>query len=79
MGFARPLVVHDTPENRETAGNTALYADARRPETFTRAIAALLGDADRCRTLGQAARKRARALYRWDDVTDAYEKALSGA
>ena len=42
MGFGRPLVVHDTPENRETAGRTALYADAARPETLARAIGALL-------------------------------------
>ncbi len=38
MGFGRPLVVHDTPENREAAGRAALYADAARPETLTRAI-----------------------------------------
>lgn len=79
MGFGRPLVVHDTPENRETAGNAALYADARRPETLAPAIATLLADADRRRVLGGAARKRAGALYRWDAVTDDYEKALSGA
>jgi glycosyltransferase involved in cell wall biosynthesis len=79
MGFGRPLVVHDTPENRETAGNTALYADARRPETLAQAITALLADADRRRVCGERARARARSLYRWDQVTDAYEKALSGA
>jgi glycosyltransferase involved in cell wall biosynthesis len=79
MGFGRPLVVHDTPENRETAGSSALYVDARRPETLSRGISALLADTDRRRALGGAARKRANALYRWDDVTDAYEKAMSGA
>jgi glycosyltransferase involved in cell wall biosynthesis len=78
MGFGRPLVVHDTPENRETAGNTALYADARRPETLARAIGTLLADPDRRRAMGQAARRRAAAFYRWDEVADAYEKALSG-
>ena len=79
MGFGRPLVVHDTPENRETAGSTALYADAAHPETLGRAIAALLADPERRRILGDAARARAGALYRWDAVTDAYEKVLSGA
>jgi glycosyltransferase involved in cell wall biosynthesis len=79
MGFGRPLVVHDTPENRETAGSSAVYADARRPETLTRAIAVLLADPERRRVSGESARARARSLYRWDEVADAYEKALSGA
>jgi glycosyltransferase involved in cell wall biosynthesis len=79
MGFGRPLVVHDTPENRETAGPSALYADAGRPETLARAIGSLLSDPGRRAALGQAARERARAHYLWDSVTDAYEKVLSGA
>jgi glycosyltransferase involved in cell wall biosynthesis len=79
MGFGRPLVVHDTAENRETAGDAALWADASRPGTLARAIAALLADPGSRRALGEAARARARALYLWDAVTDAYEKALSGA
>ena len=79
MGFGRPLVVHDTPENRETAGDAALYADAGRPDTLARGIEALLADPGRRRALGEAARSRADALYRWDSVTDAYERALSGA
>jgi glycosyltransferase involved in cell wall biosynthesis len=79
MGFGRPLVVHDTPENRETAGPAALYADARRPETLARHLATLLAEPERRRHLGQAAFRRARALYLWDAVADAYEKVLSGA
>ncbi len=79
MGFGRPLVVHDTAENRETAGRAALYADAARPETLTRGIETLLADPVRRRVLGEAARRRALDLYRWDSVTDAYERALSGA
>lgn len=79
MGFSRPLVVHDTPENRETAGNAALYVDARRPESLARGIATLLADPGRRRVSGEAARARARACYRWDDVTEAYERAFRGA
>lgn len=79
MGFGRPLVVHDTPENRETAGDAALYADAVRPDTLARGIEALLADPGRRRALGEAGRRRAADLFRWDSVTDAYEKALSGA
>jgi glycosyltransferase involved in cell wall biosynthesis len=79
MGFGRALVVHDTAENRETAGKAALYADAARPETLARAIQALLADSELRRHSGEAARTRAREHYRWDAVTDAYEKALLGA
>jgi glycosyltransferase involved in cell wall biosynthesis len=79
MGFGRPLVVHDTPENRETAGRAALYADAARPETLARGIEALLGDPELRRLSGEAALKRARERYLWDAVTDAYENALAGA
>jgi glycosyltransferase involved in cell wall biosynthesis len=78
MGFGRPLVVHDTPENRETAGNAALYVDAARPETLARGIETLLADSALRKFLGEAARSRAGALYRWDSVATAYEKALSG-
>ena len=55
MGFGRPLLVHDTPENREVAGDTAIYWDARRPETLAEGLAALLSDPDGLRRRGDAA------------------------
>jgi glycosyltransferase involved in cell wall biosynthesis len=79
MGFGRPLLVHDTPENREVAGDTALFWDARRPETLTAGLEALFADPAARERRGEAARARARAAYRWADVTDAYERLLSGA
>lgn len=78
MGFGRPLLVHDTPENREVAGETALYWDARRPETLTRALQVLLARPALAERLGAAARGRSLRLYRWEDVTDAYEALLRG-
>lgn len=78
MGFGRPVLVHDTPENREVAGEAALFWDARRPETLTRLLAGLLPDAARREALGAAARRRAGERFRWDDVTTAYEALLSG-
>ncbi|MFI5179853.1 MAG: glycosyltransferase [Thermoanaerobaculia bacterium] len=79
MGFGRPLLVHDTPENREVAGETAVYWDARRPETLAEGLSALLSDPEERRKRGEAARARAEALYRWSDVADAYERLLSGS
>lgn len=76
MGFGRPVLVHETAENREVAGDAALYFDARSPGTLTAALARLFSEPDERRRLGEAARQRARALYTWDDVTDAYEMLL---
>ena len=78
MGFGRPVLVHATPENREVAGDAALWWDARDPGSLARILAALLPDAARRAALGAAARARANALYRWDDVTTAYEALLGG-
>ncbi|MHB1047431.1 MAG: DUF1972 domain-containing protein [Thermoanaerobaculia bacterium] len=78
MGYGRPVLVHDTPENREVAGDAALFWDAREPGTLTRLLSALLPDAARRASIGEAARRRAEERYRWDDVTDAYEALFFG-
>jgi len=79
MGFGRPLVVHDTPENRETAGEAALYVDARRVESLAAGLAALLGDPAARERSSRAAFERARSRYLWDAVADAYETLLTGS
>ena len=79
MGAGRPLVVHDTPENRETSGEAALYVDARRAESLAAGLTALLSDPAARESSGRAARARACALYLWDSVADAYEALLAGA
>ena len=78
MGFGRPVLVHDTPENREVAGDAALWWDARDPATLTRLLAPSCPDAARREALGASARRRAEERYRWDDVTTAYEALLGG-
>lgn len=79
MGFDRPVLVHDTPENREVAGDAALYWDARRPDTLAATLSQVLAApaAERER-LGARAGERARRLYRWDNVAVAYERLLAG-
>ena len=78
MGFGRPLVVHDTPENREVAGDAALYVDARSAQSLAAAVAALLTDPAAREKSGREAASRARSRYLWDAVTDAYEALLAG-
>jgi glycosyltransferase involved in cell wall biosynthesis len=79
MGYGRPLVVHDTPENRETAGEAALYVDVRRDEHLAAALTALLGDPAARGRSSRAALERARTRYLWDSVTDAYEALLAAS
>jgi len=78
MGFGRPLVVHDTPENREVAGEAALYVDVHRAESLAAGLTALLADPAARERSGRAARARARSRYLWDSVADAYEALLAG-
>ncbi|HKC24468.1 MAG TPA: glycosyltransferase [Thermoanaerobaculia bacterium] len=78
MGFGLPLLVNDTSENREAAGPGAVYFSAGEPGTLTEALSRLFSDPDERERLGSAARSRALALYRWDDVADRYEALLKG-
>jgi glycosyltransferase involved in cell wall biosynthesis len=78
MGYGRPLLVNDTPENREAAGDAGLYFSARNPATLTDALSRLFSDDDERRRRGAAAAARARVLYLWDDVADRYEALLKG-
>jgi glycosyltransferase involved in cell wall biosynthesis len=76
MGFGRPIVAHGTAENHEVLGEEAVWFDAARPETLTSALEELFRS-DKCRlALGERAGRRAAEHYRWDTVTDAYERLL---
>jgi glycosyltransferase involved in cell wall biosynthesis len=73
MGCGNCIVVNDVPENREVAGDAAIYFDARRPETLANVLRAIGGDRTRVEAMRSRALARARAQYSWDRVTDAYE------
>lgn len=79
MGFGRPLVVHDTPENREAAGEAALYVDARTATSLAAGLTAFLSDPAARAGSGRAARARAQKRYLWDAVAESYEALLTGA
>jgi glycosyltransferase involved in cell wall biosynthesis len=78
MGFGRPLVVHDTPENREAAGEAALFVNARSAASLAASLTALLSDPSARERSGRAALARARRDYRWEAVAHAYETLLTG-
>ncbi len=74
MGAGNCVLVYDTPENREVAGDCGIYfSDV---SSLAAAIRRTLDDAPFVESLRSRAHARARALYSWDAVTDAYEKLL---
>jgi glycosyltransferase involved in cell wall biosynthesis len=73
MGFGNCVVVNDVPENREVAGDAALYFDARSPETLSAVLEDLDRHPARVEELRARASQRARSRYSWDHVTDEYE------
>ncbi len=72
MGYGNCVVVNDTPENREVAGDTALYFQANRPETLSEQLNGLLRDPARVRSLGRRSLERAGSLFSWSAVTAEY-------
>jgi glycosyltransferase involved in cell wall biosynthesis len=72
MGYGNCVLVNDTPENREVAGEAGLYFDARQPRTLAALLGLVLAD-DRLAARQRAlAAERARERYSWDAVTDRY-------
>jgi len=72
MGYGNCAVVNDTPENREVAGEAAIYFRAVAPGTLAAALARLLDEPGEAAARGHAAAERAARLYSWDHVTDLY-------
>lgn len=72
MGYGNCVVVNDTPENREVAGDTAHYFTASRPQTLSRALESIRRDPQSALVSGRACLDRARQRYDWDEVAEMY-------
>ena len=76
MGYGNCVVVNDTPENREVAGEAGLYFRAADPASLAEALERLRRDpAEVARRRGLAA-ERARERYDWEQVADGYAAVL---
>lgn len=73
MGYGNCVVVNDTPENREVAGDTGLLFRAAEPASLARALETVRTDPDAASERGRAAREQARNRFDWDAVTRRYE------
>jgi glycosyltransferase involved in cell wall biosynthesis len=74
MGYGNCVVVNDTPENREVAGDAGLYFEAARPETLSVVLAGLLAEPGTPAELGRRAAIRAAERYSWDNISSRYEE-----
>ncbi len=79
MGHGAAVLVHDTPENREVAGDAALYFDAGAPATLAAAIERLLAHPGEADALRRAAAARALARFDWEAIADRYAELLAAA
>jgi glycosyltransferase involved in cell wall biosynthesis len=82
MGYGNCLLVNDAPENREVAGDAAVYFQAAEPATLEAALGEVLAatESERAERRRRAAARAAR-LYSWERVVDDYEalfRALAG-
>jgi glycosyltransferase involved in cell wall biosynthesis len=75
MGAGNCVLVYDTPENREVAGECGLFF--RDTESLSRQIRVTLKDPTLVESLRIKAAARAKAQYSWDAVTGAYENLLA--
>jgi glycosyltransferase involved in cell wall biosynthesis len=66
------VIAHDNPYNRWTAGEAALFFS--NADSLSDRIDEALADDALVKRCGKAARERARAAFRWDDILLAYEK-----
>lgn len=78
MGYGNCLLVNDAPENREAAGDAALWFEAARPETLAALFDRVRAAPGQAADLGRRAADRAARRYSWPAIVDRYERLLAG-
>ena len=73
MAMGNGALVSDTPENREVAGEGALFFSLSNPHSLSDQIRFALSNPRTLAALADKGREKVNAFYRWDLVTDAYE------
>ncbi|HHQ48388.1 MAG TPA: glycosyltransferase, partial [Acidobacteria bacterium] len=76
MGAGRPVLVYDTPENREVAGAAGLPFSFEGPRRLAAVLGEVLARPGLLDELAARARARVEERYRWDDVAGSYEEML---
>jgi glycosyltransferase involved in cell wall biosynthesis len=77
MGYGNPVIVNDTPENREVAGPDAMYFRASSSADLADVLEQFLASGPEQRQrLADLAQLRASQHYHWDQVVDDYERVF---
>ena len=76
MGLGNLVLANDVPEHRETLGDTGLYYHGA--DELSTLLQVVLDDPPATDELRSRAQDRARRLYSWDAIADAYETWLTG-
>lgn len=76
MGYGNCVLVNDTPENREVAGEAGRYFRAEEPASLAALLEAVRADPGEARARGEAAANRAARLFSWERVADQYAELL---
>jgi len=79
MSYGRAVVTVRSTALPEVVGDAGVLVPPGDSLALGDAIAALVHDPARRRALGEAGRRRAAALYAWDQVADGYERVLARA
>jgi glycosyltransferase involved in cell wall biosynthesis len=74
MASGGAVAALDTPENREVGGDAIRYYDLGPSQTLSGTLCESLGDFAETDEFRAQARRRARARFGWEAVTDAYER-----
>lgn len=78
MGAGRPVFYLDNPPNREVVAGAGVPFRFAAELTLTTALCEFVAAPARFAQLGAQARQRVLERYRWDDVTDSYERVFAG-
>jgi glycosyltransferase involved in cell wall biosynthesis len=72
LGIGNCVLVNDVPENREAAGDAALYFRAGEPGTLTALLEEVAADPELAERMRTAAAARGRERYSWDVIAGKY-------
>ena len=78
MAFGSCVIVNDTAENLETMGDAGFsYNGKEGAQSLRKVLQQLLQNPNVARETGVKAQTRARTIYSWDSVVDAYENLFA--
>lgn len=76
MGLGTPIICSDIPENRYVVADTGTYFRRSDSDDLLRVLQWALANSELLSQNGQRGKARARALFSWDAVAEAYERVF---